>query len=817
MLALGSLLPLLALAGSVEEAERATMAAWFHRAWLRDTAPAARLAGLSVERQDYGTFRLGRSVMDTPLRIGTVDFAHGLGTHAESRVRVTLPRPAKTFSARVGVDHNYDTQGRRGSVEFSVAVGGQTRARTPVLRGGQAPVELTVELAGADELVLRVTNGGDGYEYDQSDWADARVTLDDDSTLWLDSLPVLGPPLLGDELPCSFDYGGLSSRDLLAKWLHERHDEPDGRTRLRWREPGGGLEFVCEARLHPDSPAVEWVSWLHNRGTTDSSLVERWRALDLRVAPPRGEIVLHHAHGSTCAETDFLPLATPLGQDARVTLAPRGGRSSDGALPFVNLAWPGGGLVAAVGWTGQWQFDAQRAGTGPLRLLAGQQTTHFKLAPGESARSPRLLLVGWQGAERWRGQNLLRRTLLAHYTPQRDGRPALPPVTQNTWFTFNEGNRVNEANQLESLAPMAATGVESYWLDAGWFEGGWPAGAGSWVPRADAFPRGLRPLGDAAHAAGLKFVLWLEPERVNPASRIAREHPAWVLHRGAGDGLFNLGEPAARAWLTDFLDTQLRAWGVDVYRQDFNIEPLGFWQQADTPDRRGLTENHYVQGLYALWDDLVARAPARTIDNCASGGRRIDLETSARSYPLWRSDTPCGGRARPEWDQAQTAGLSSWVPLHSTGVWGFDPYTWFSAAVTGANVCPDTRASAALRGQLAQRSAETKALRELCLGEFYPLLPITTDPGVWAAWQWHRADLEAGVALFFRRAGSPYRSVAAGLRALAATGEYEVRRGFDGAPERVTGAALANALVELPSAPGLALWRYQRVQVGPKP
>ena len=144
------------------------------------------------------------------------------------------------------------------------------------------------------------------------------------------------------------------------------------------------------------------------------------------------------------------------------------------------------------------------------------------------------------GGEPFRGHNLLRRLLLAHYVPRLKGEIAVPPVTHNTWFAFNEGNNVTETNQLEAMRPWSTTGIEGYWLDAGWFEGGWPAGAGSWVPKKEAFPRGLKPLGDAAHKLGMKFVLWFEPERVTGMSRIAKDHPEWVLHAGGGDGLFNL-------------------------------------------------------------------------------------------------------------------------------------------------------------------------------------------------------------------------------------------------------------------------------------
>jgi alpha-galactosidase len=39
---------------------------------------------------------------------------------------------------------------------------------------------------------------------------------------------------------------------------------------------------------------------------------------------------------------------------------------------------------------------------------------------------------------------------------------------------------------------------------------------------------------------------------------------------------------------------------------------------------------------------LLAANPGLFIDNCASGGQRIDLETCARSIPLWRTDGTIG-------------------------------------------------------------------------------------------------------------------------------------------------------------------------------
>lgn len=468
-------------------------------------------------------------------------------------------------------------------------------------------------------------------------------------------------------------------------------------------------------------------------------------------------------------------------------------------------------MIGAVGWTGQWTLSIRRDADRDVALQAGQQFTRFHLRPGESVRTPRIVLVLWGGSDPLAGHNALRRLLLDQYVPRVGGDAAVPLVTQLTWFTFHEGNAVTEANQLECMRLMAPMGVEAYWLDAGWFEGGWPAGAGSWVPKKDAFPNGLRPIGDAAREAGLKFVLWFEPERVTPQSRIMKEHPEWVLRDGPGDGLFNVGDPAAREWLTDFLSKRIADWGIDVYRNDFNIDPLRFWQKADAPDRQGITENRYIEGLYAMWDELRQRHPDLVIDNCASGGRRIDLEMIARSVPLWRSDTQgLAGRPLPMQDQVQTAGLSLWTPLHAAGVWSFDPYPWRSVATTGTNLCMDTRKSECPVDLARRAIGETKALRPLWLGDFYPLLPIVLDERQWAGWQCHRADTGKGFAVFFRREQSPYAALDVTLRGMDADEEYDVTFVDTGAKRTMTGAALAKLRVEVASAPGSSLIMYEK-------
>lgn len=804
--------------------EQAALQDWARTAFLgHPAAPAPLAVGLNVRRQDFGEkLGLNRSVLQTPLNISGKTYPFGLGTHAFSEIVVRLPRAAKCFEAEVGIDQNADTAGVHGSVEFIVEAGGKELFKSPVQRGGAAPLPVRVDLNGAEEFTLRVTDGGDGIFWDQADWAAARVTYADGSGERLDQMP-LGtlPPLMDPALPFSFIYGGKPSAQFLAGWerREERVAAPAGCERhlVTLTSPASGLKITGELTLFADSPAAEWVLRFTNTGTSDTALLEQIRPLDLKLTPAgMGEVVLHHSHGSQCNANDYVPLADPVAPKGAIKVAPVGGRSSNGALPFFNLAWTGGGLVGAIGWTGQWEMELKRDEARQLTLQAGQQTTHLRLHPGESIRTPRILLVSWQGEDRMRGHNLLRRLLLAHYVPRLNGEVVTPPMAQNTWFMFNTGNDVNEANQLDLIPKMHKLGVESFWLDAGWFEGGWPAGAGNWTPKKAAFPNGLRPLGDAAKKHGMGFILWFEPERVTAQSQIAREHPQWCLKAGEGDRLLNLGSVETRQWLADFLIKRIKEWGVTVYRNDFNFDPLPFWQAADAKEspageRQGISESRYVEGLYWVWDELRRQVPGLALDNCASGGRRIDLELISRSYALSRSDTPCCGRPQPAWDQAQTAGLNLYYPLHTTLIWGLDPYAGRSATTMGTSLSMDTRDPHFDAAQGKKGIAEAKMLRPDWLGDYYPLTKITTDEEQWMVWQLNRPDLGRGFIMAFRRSKSPYESFEVQPRDLDPEARYQVTLADTGEKRELTGAQLQALRITIDKPEQSRLVLYQKM------
>lgn len=579
--------------------------------------------------------------------------------------------------------------------------------------------------------------------------------------------------------PFSFTYGGEGSGKLLAGWKHgvERREEKD-RTRIssHWTDPKTGLRVTAEVIAYKQYPAVDWVLYFENTGAKDTPIIEDVNALDVGLATGDAAktAVLHRLHGDACGAQSFEPYNTDLRPGQSINMAPAGGRSSNTtAFPWFNFEYDGQGLIAAIGWSGQWKAAFERSDSSPTRFTAGMEQTHLLLHPGERIRSPRIVLMHWAG-NRMDAHNRFRRLVLFNYCPKIEGRPVqLPVALQNFDRYMRKPGWATEEGQVASAKAAAEMGCDTYWFDAGWFPGDFPRGVGNWFCKPNEFPNGLKPLGVACHSAGLKFVLWFEPERVADGTHIAREHPEFCLGTG-GDRLFNLGNPEARRWLTDLLSARISEYGVDVYRNDFNIDPLGFWRANDAPDRQGMTEIRYVEGHYAMWDELRARHPGLWIDNCASGGRRIDIETCIRSVPLWRSDTCCSA-GHTAWDQAQNCAIAQYVPLFTGASWSPDAYTARSMATAGT-VCEwgfmDDRFSMALAKQSVK---EAKATRKYWYGDIYPLTPVTIGLDQMMAWQLHRSDLDEGMVLAFRREDSPYLSIAPKLKGLDPKKSYEVR------------------------------------------
>ena len=631
--------------------------------------------------------------------------------------------------------------------------------------------------------------------------------------------------------PFSFSYNGRFSDELLNDWRLERTSRDRGQSQtervLTWSDPKTGLRVRCVAVEYHDFPTVEWTLYFKNIGTNATPIFENIQALDLRLERgTNGEFLLHHNVGSPANGSDYGPLETPLGPKVQKRIGAAGGRPTNSDWSYFNLEWPGQGLILAVGWPGQWAAEFARDEARSLHIRAGQELTHFKLLPGEEVRSPLIVLQFWKGD--WiRAQNIWRRWMMAHAMPKPGGKLPPPQLVASSSRQYEEMIKANETNQVMFIDRYLEEGIklDYWWMDAGWYNhhgGGWGR-VGTWEVDTNRFPRGLRAVSDYAHKKGLRTLVWFEPERVTADTWLTRTHPEWVLG-GAKGGLLNLGNDEARAWLTEHVDQLLTEQGIDLYRQDFNMDPLKAWRGNDAPDRQGITEIKHVTGYLAYWDELRRRHPNMLIDSCASGGRRNDLETMRRAVPLWRSDYAFEEIGH----QCMTYGISLWLPYHGTGTIAARNAPYYGSGATPVEAYPfwsDAAPSLGFGIDMRVREIDYAALRRLVsqwrqvspnyYGDFYPLTPWTRDDQVWMAWQFNRPEQGEGMVQAFRRHNSFYESAELRLRDLDPKARYEVvNLDTPTARQELTGSELMQKglLVALPAQPAAAVITYRKVK-----
>ncbi len=769
------------------------------------------------------------------LKIGDEKFEHGLHCPSVGILKVHLPAAGSHFSAVIGVDSNdityYSSLGR-GNVTVAVDVNGKEVYRSAAMHEGMPGIPLHIDLNGSRDFTLHIEGSKDSLDWDQVDFGNAKVSLSDGKELDLTTLPIA--PLRADysaEPPFSFVYGGAKSAELLKTWPVQRSSQQIDEQRTEhtevYRDPKTGLEVRCVGIEYHDFPTVEWTVYLKNTGPKDSPIIENIQALDTRLERNGdGEFLLHHNKGAPATPNDYEPYETPLPKNADLHLSAKGGRPSNGDFPYLNLAWPGEGVIIVVGWPGQWAGDLKRDAANGVQVRFGQELTHFKLLPGEEVRTPRIVMQFWQGEWR-RSQNLWRRWMEAHNMPHPGGKLPPPQMAANTSREYVEMTEATDRDENMFIDRYVAERLhpDYFWMDAGWYpnNGSW-VNVGTWEVDPKRFPHGLRAVSDHAHANGIKIIVWFEPERVTNGSWLYEHHPEWLLTPPPNPGdqlydpawrLFNFGNPDARKWMTDHVDQLINVQGIDLYRQDFNMDPLKFWRANDKPDRQGITEIRYVTGYLAYWDELRRRHPNMLLDSCASGGRRNDIDTLKRAVPLTRSDYLLEPK-EPISQQMQTLGMAQWVPFFGTGTSGTDAYVFRSQMTPGIITSWDLR----------RKDADTDAMRKLVeqwrtvapnyYGDFYPLTSYSLANDVWAAMEFNRPEAGEGFVEVFRRSHSAGEAARYKLQGLDPSARYNVTNLDSAASQEFSGQELMeNGLeVQLGNAPDSALLTYKRVGSG---
>ncbi|MDD5706506.1 MAG: alpha-galactosidase [Kiritimatiellae bacterium] len=631
--------------------------------------------------------------------------------------------------------------------------------------------------------------------------------------------------------PFSFDYGERNSASFLSQW---RRETGAGKTnadaesrRIAWTDPDTGLRVTWELKRFLDFPAVEWLLRFENTGSRNTPIVENVHALDLRLKRiDDGIFQLHGARGSKAAMDDFMPFT------ALIPYAPTyperftchlGGEwpSSNNHLPFFNIETAQSrGVMVGIGWSGIWRAQAKIEGQS-LRASVGQQNLHLSLRPGEAIRSPRILLMFWEG-KRLHGQNMFRRLLHRHYVPALPGEERQKPLAVTNVGAARKFATVNlakcrEEDALPLVRPFINLGAEVFIIDAGWYKTDvWAKNMGDWTIDKEKYPRGFLPISKPLAEANVAFGLWFSSEVATPDSTVAREHPEWVRKNltlfGHNDAL-KIEIPEAREWFLDRVRHLADHEGMTCFRQDF-----GGWYGAEEEDRKGYNEAKETEALYALWDAIVREYPKMIMEGCCGGGRRIDLESIGRFHWHWMTDR----LLEMENDQCSAYGACLFLPggvlsMYTECPDDYSAWTSFS----GQPILCWQPLEKDFPMERAKRQVELfKRIRHLLRGDFYPLTPYGLSTP-WLGYQFHRDDLDQGIALAFHRpfnrdeGGPEEDTLVCRLRGLDPAKRYWVRSERNGKEEIRTGAELAEGLaVTIPERRGAEMLIYRAKNKG---
>ncbi|WP_043582391.1 glycoside hydrolase family 36 protein [Geminisphaera colitermitum] len=468
-------------------------------------------------------------------------------------------------------------------------------------------------------------------------------------------------------------YTGTSPADQLRHAAHRKIKDSVGRTHIEIdqnaRIPEGKLHVTTHLQFIPGQPAfriwndirlektsprrapnaaslfLEYAASLALGGISADAIGQRWAE----------KMRLHLPDNNWCAECQWRsgPLlqfglhqfyapdrkSSPFGVD-RISVSSQGTWSTAGALPLAaleNIA-TGETLYWQIEHNGSWHWEISDI-AGELYLRASGPTYregHWSkhLGPGDTfTTAPVVCGIVTHSPDKGSGLQAALRSLTAVRRATRRPHPdnrALS-VIFNDYMNCLSGDPTEE--KLRPLiARAAATGCEYFVIDAGWYADAgrsWWDTVGEWQPSASRFPCGLPALLQTIRDHGMIPGLWLEIEVMGIHCPLAATLPDdWFFQRDGrriidhGRYQLDFRNPAVRAHATAIIDRLVSDYGAGYIKMDYNINAgPGTDHAADSPGDGLLAHNR----AYLAWmDSIIDRHPSLVVENCGSGGLRMD-------------------------------------------------------------------------------------------------------------------------------------------------------------------------------------------------
>lgn len=279
------------------------------------------------------------------------------------------------------------------------------------------------------------------------------------------------------------------------------------------------------------------------------------------------------------------------------------------------------------------------------------------LAPGESITMPELICYEFK--------NKLDMDCykLHNYMHTRYPRREMPIIYDTWMYCFDHISYENVSSQIELAADL---GVEYFFIDAGWFGKGkdWNNSVGDWEENlTGAFCGRMIDIANQVRASGMKFGLWLEPERAMPDSESVKAHSEYYIPGDAQSEFYFLdfANDEAREWMLSVIFDLIEHYGIEYIKDDFNAN-MYF-------DTRHTAYYKYHEGQKKFIKAIREKYPNIYLSSCAGGGMRMELN----NYKLFDSNWPSDNES--PYDEMKIykdsilrlppQGFERWVAVHS--------------------------------------------------------------------------------------------------------------------------------------------------------
>jgi alpha-galactosidase len=654
---------------------------------------------------------VNRSIENNELSIGGKKFDKGVGTHANSSIRVSVDGKAKRFVALVGVD---DEVGNKGSVRFLVFGDGKVLFDSKVISGSEAAKKIDVSLVGVKIVELQVTDSGNGNNSDHADWVDAKfvmakgakpaarpegevilignkkITLglrvDKDGYLFQQYLgkATTSDSIFGKALSKQLAYPTIMSvksfQSLGEPALHVIHYDGHTSTQLKYlshKTTNLGNDII-ETRIKLKDPNYNFFVDLCYKVYEDNGIIEQWSEIyhnetsaiqlvnfaSVAISTKGTNQYLTYFTGEWAGEMDMQEEKIGLGSkviENRWGITSSNGRQQHFILSLNGPAKENSGdvIMASLAWSGNWQLKFEQFYEGQVTSYAGMNpwSSQYTLEPNERFVTPALI---YTYSDKGKGEASRHFHRWALNNRMRDGKKPLLTLVNN-WETT--GMDVREELIVPMFKPAKELGFELFLLDDGWF--GLPDKArvlGEWNPSPKMLPNGTKGLTDKANAAGIDFGIWVEMEMADLPARLVKEHPDWLLHEANrekflvryGQYVLDMSNPQVQEFCLIQLDKLLNTNNdIKFVKWDSNSS---FHNVFST--YLGLKQQHlwidYTNGLYRVFDQCRKRHPDTEFMLCSAGGARCDYGALQYFNYFWPSDnTNAKRRVTMQWGYSQ--------------------------------------------------------------------------------------------------------------------------------------------------------------------